>query len=154
LNRPELLRDLGVFGLLWAALVTVIFQAPDIPVTTKYELVIAVSLGTVIAAPLYFGWDKIRARGSFVLSALASVLIIALLSYMAYLLDLIALLLWQWFSINGVLVVTWFDVFATVLVLLSGFMYYWVILTARSLLMESKKTLRARPRKKRPSPAP
>lgn len=114
MDKAELLRDVGIIGALWASVLSVVFLLPDVAVATKYELAIIVSIGTVVAFPIYFGWDKIRARPSLAMSSVIGIIAIGMMMGMAYFIDSVALLIRHWYSVNGVLIVTWIGVLATV----------------------------------------
>ena len=136
LKRHELLGDLTQIGILWAAVVTVVFVLPDLPVSTKYLIAGLWSLATVIGASAYFGWDRLYARRSFVRVSAVGILSIIILLYTGYVIDNLALITWQWLSINGVLVVTWANLFEILLLLISVLAYYWSIRISRSILQE------------------
>ncbi len=61
---------------------------------------------------------------------------IVVLLYTGYFLDNLALSTWQLVAVNGVIVVTWWNLFGILLVILSAFMYYWSFRTLRSIADE------------------
>jgi hypothetical protein len=123
LKKHELLRDISSIGLLWAAVLGVVFILPDVAVSTKYQLAILATIGTIIGALVYFGWERLYERRSFVKPTVFGILAIGLLLYYAYLIDALAISTWVWISFNGVLVVTWANLFSIVLLLMSVILY-------------------------------
>jgi len=51
--------------------------------------------------------------------------------YMGYFLDNLAVSTWQLVAVNGVVVVTWWNLFGILLFLISALMYYWSFTTIR-----------------------
>jgi len=132
------MHDLTAIGILWAAVLTVVFVLPDVLVSTKYQLAGLASVVTLIGSTVYFGWEGIYTRRSFVPVTLVGLSMIAVLLYTGYFLDNLALNTWQLVAVNGVTVVTWWNLFGILLVILSAFMYYWSFRTLRSIADELK----------------
>jgi len=109
---------------------------PDVLVSTKYELAGLASVVTLIGSTVYFGWERIYARRSFVPVTLIGLSVIGVLMYMGYFLDNLALSMWQLVAVNGVVVVTWWNLFGVLLFLISALMYYWTFTTVRSIVGE------------------
>jgi len=130
------MHDLTAIGILWAAVLTVVFVLPDVLVSTKYQLAGLASVVTLIGSTVYFGWEGIYARRSFVPVTLVGLSVIVVLLYTGYFLDNLALSTWQLVAVNGVIVVTWRNLFGILLVILSAFMYYWSFRTLRSIADE------------------
>src|SRR2546426_3092710 len=130
------MHDLTGIGIVWAAVLTVVFVLPDVLVSTKYQLAGLASVVTLIGSTVYFGWEGIYARRSFVPVTAIGLSIIAVLLYTGYFLDNLALTTWQWVVVNGVVVVTWSDLFGILLLFLSVLMYYWSFTTLRSIAGE------------------
>ena len=130
------MHDLTAIGLLWAAVLTVVFVLPDVLVSTKYQLAGLASVVTLIGSTVYFGWERIYARRSFVPVTGIRLSIIAVLLYTGYFLDNLALSTWQFVTVNGVVVVTWWNLFGLLLLFLSALMYYWSFTTVRSIVAE------------------
>ncbi len=130
------MHDLTAIGILWAAVLTVVFVLPDVLVSTKYQLAGLASVVTLIGSTVYFGWERIYARRSFVPVTLIGLSGIIVLMYMGYFLDNLALSTWQLVAVNGVVVVTWWNLFGILLFLISALMYYWSFTTVRSIVAE------------------
>ncbi len=147
MKKEELLRDAGIIGVLWASVLLVILDLPGVAVTTKYLLVILASMVTIVVSVLYFGWDEIYARRSFAVALLLAIYVVGILVYMGFTLDWLVFTTWQWYSVNGIIVVTWFNMLELSLLFLSVAMYYWMGVTLRSLLKRLKQPIRRRPRR-------
>lgn len=121
-KRQELLEDIRNFGALWGVGFTADFLAAPDPL--KYLIAGLWTFVVITGAMVYFGWDRLYARRSFVKVSVAGVIAIGVLIFTGYLVDNLALTTWQWLSVSGVLVVTWTNVFGLVLLFMSAAAYY------------------------------
>lgn len=123
MKRHELLRDLTSFGLLWAAGFGA--DLAGAPESVKYLIAGLWTVAVVIGATAYFGWDRLYSRRSFVKVSVLGVVAIGVLVYTGYLMDSLSISTWQWISFNGLLIVTWANLFGLFLLFMSAVMYYW-----------------------------
>jgi hypothetical protein len=138
LNRHDLLLEITALGSLWGIVMAVIFSLPDVDVPTKYLYGGLWSFAMVIGATVFFGWERLSARKSFVALSIAGVFAIGILFSTGYLMDRLALSTWSWFLINGVPIVTWANLFDVGLLVVSVFVYYSGVLVSRIIFREWK----------------
>ena len=121
-KRQELLEDIRNFGALWGVGFTADFAAAPDPL--RYLIAGFWTFAVIMGAMVYFGWNRLYARKSFLKVSVFGVIAIGLLIYIGYLMDNLALTTWQWLSYNGVLVVTWTNLFGLLLLLMSAVSYF------------------------------
>ncbi len=136
MNRHELLLEITALGSLWGIVLAVIFSLPDVDVPTKYLYGGLWSFAMVIGASVFFGWERLSARKSFVALSIAGVFAIVILLSAGYLMDRLALSTWSWFLINGVPIVTWANLLDLGLLTVTVFVYYSAVVFARIIARE------------------
>jgi hypothetical protein len=137
-KRQELLEDIRNFGALWGVGFAADFAAAPEP--PKYLIAGLWTFVVIIGAMVYFGWDRLYARRSFVKVSVAGVIAIGVLIYTGYLVDNLALTTWQWLSVGGILVVTWANLFGLLLLFMSVVAYYLSFRIGSTIAKELEQT--------------
>lgn len=125
MTKRDVLHDIGTILLVWIGALTLIFILPDVQVTQKYLLASVATALTVVAFPLYYGWEKISGLPKTRFQQIAFGGQTLFFFYIGYLFWSLVESLWQVPPVvNGSYVVTWFALFLILVLAVGAYSFY------------------------------